>query len=118
MSPTNKNTNDALAAISKRLGAGVVVPDTRRSQLIESFAQLAPAINVFLGIIAYAGSSADGQNAVQFNDQSTNTGYASTWPQWAFDLAKAALLSSKRVLIIANGQPFGSNLASVLIYDF
>jgi hypothetical protein len=52
---------------------------------------------------------------VQFNDTSSNTGYSSAWPQWAFELAKDALLAGKDVWVIANGDPFGSNLLDVLI---
>lgn len=44
------------------------------------------------------------------------SGYSSTWPLWAFELAKAALLYGKKVFIIANGDPFGSNLVQVLIF--
>ena len=37
------------------------------------------------------------------------------WPQWAFSLAKDALLANKRVWVGSNGDPFGSNLVFVLI---
>jgi hypothetical protein len=114
MSQTSKTTNDTRAALSKRLHTGIVIPTSNRSQLTESLRQLG-VTDVFVGTIEYAGSYTEGEYAVQFNDQATNTGYASVWPQWAFDFAKAALLSNKRVAIISNGQPFGSNLTSVLI---
>jgi len=63
-----------------------------------------------LGFSVYVGNY-----QVQFNDTSANTGYSSTWPQWAFELAKDALLGGKGVWVIANGDPFGSNLLDVFI---
>jgi hypothetical protein len=65
------------------------------------------------GTIAFAGQYATGGYAVQYNDQ--NGGFSSTWPQWAFELAKAALLGSKKVWVASNGDPFGTNLVFVLI---
>lgn len=65
------------------------------------------------GTIAFAGQYATGSYAVQYNDQ--NGGFSSTWPQWAFELAKAALLGSKKVWVASNGDPFGTNLVFVLI---
>jgi hypothetical protein len=65
------------------------------------------------GTIAFAGQYATGNYAVQYNDQ--NGGFSSTWPLWAFELAKAALLGSKRVWVASNGDPFGTNLVFVLI---
>jgi hypothetical protein len=66
-----------------------------------------------IGTIAFAGQYATGSYAVQYNDQ--NGGFSSTWPQWAFELAKAALLGSKKVWVASNGDPFGTNLVFVLI---
>ena len=66
-----------------------------------------------IGTIAFAGQYATGGYAVQYNDQ--NGGFSSTWPQWAFELAKAALLGSKKVWVASNGDPFGTNLVFVLI---
>ena len=65
------------------------------------------------GTIAFAGQYATGNYAVQYNDQ--NGGFSSTWPLWAFELANAALLGSKRVWVASNGDPFGTNLVFVLI---
>ena len=65
------------------------------------------------GTIAFAGQYATGSYAVQYNDQ--NGGFSSTWPEWAFELAKAALLGARRVWVASNGDPFGSNLVFVLI---
>jgi hypothetical protein len=49
----------------------------------------------------------------------TDTGvYASAWPKWAYNIAKAALVANKRVLVTyAGGQggPFGQNLQFVTL---
>lgn len=65
--------------------------------------------------VAFAGQYATGSYAVQVNNQ--NGGFSSTWPQWAFELAKAAFLGNKRLWIGSNGEPFGSNLVFVLLYS-
>ena len=43
--------------------------------------------------IALAGQHSSGDYSVEFNNQ--NGGFSSTWPHWAFELAKAALLSQQ-----------------------
>jgi hypothetical protein len=43
-------------------------------------------------------------------------GFASTWPEWAFGIARDSLLYGKKVWVLANGDPFGSNLVNVLLY--
>jgi hypothetical protein len=72
-------------------------------------------LSVYVGTIANVGLNSGGGDQVQFDDPATNTGYVSEWPQWAFGLAQAALLAGKEVLLVANGDPFGSNLLNVLI---
>jgi hypothetical protein len=67
-----------------------------------------------IGTIAFAGQNANGSFSVQFNVQNGG-GFSSAWPQWAFSLAKDAVLANKRVWVGSNGDPFGSNLAFVLI---
>jgi hypothetical protein len=67
------------------------------------------------GTIAFAGQYASGSYAVQYNDQ--NGGFSSSWPLWAFELAKAALLGTKKVWVASNGDPFGANLVFVLILE-
>ena len=80
-------------------------------QLADSVAQA--GFQASIGTIAFAGQYASGGFAVQFNDQ--NGGFSSSWPQWAFELAKAALLGNKRVWVASNGDPFGTNLVFVMI---
>jgi hypothetical protein len=58
---------------------------------------------------------ADQVGASSFIGRDGNGGFASSWPGWAFELAKSALLSNKRVWVISNGDPFGSNLLQVLL---
>jgi hypothetical protein len=67
-----------------------------------------------IGTIAFAGQNSNGSFSVQFNVQNGG-GFSSAWPQWAFSLAKDALLGNRRVWVGCNGDPFGSNLAFVLI---
>ena len=45
------------------------------------------------GTIAFARKHSSGDYPVEFNDQ--NGGFSRRWPQWAFELAKAALLSQQ-----------------------
>ena len=45
------------------------------------------------GTIAFAGQHPNGAYSAEFNN--LNGGISSTWPHWAFELAKAALLSQQ-----------------------
>jgi hypothetical protein len=80
-------------------------------QLADAVAQAGFAATT--GTIAFAGQYASGEYAVQYNNQ--NGGFSSGWPQWAFEIAKVALLANKRVWVASNGDPFGSNLVFVMI---
>jgi len=92
------------------------IPDSELVGVPRQFvdAVTAAGLQAFVGTIAFAGQQASGSFSVQYNTQ--NTGYSSAWPQWAFELAKAALLANKQVFVSSNGDPFGSNLVSVLIF--
>ena len=74
----------------------------------------AAGLQSLTGTIAFAGQNSNGSLSVQFNVQNGG-GFSSAWPQWAFSLAKDALLADKRVWVGSNGDPFGSNLVFVLI---
>jgi hypothetical protein len=115
MSITSEVTG--LAAKFQQAVAELTIPDVSQDQLREQLANAAGplGLSVYIGTIANVGENSAGGNQVQFDDPSTNTGYASAWPQWAFGLAQAALLAGKDVLLVANGLPFGSNLLNVLI---
>jgi hypothetical protein len=106
-----------LAARFQRATAELTIPGPGRAQVRDQLANIAGplGISVYVGTIANVGLNASGGNQVQFDDPATNTGYVSQWPQWAFGLAEAALLGGKEVLLVANGDPFGSNLIDVLI---
>ena len=75
----------------------------------------AQALTSNIGRIVLAGSSPSGSKWVQVNVDGGG-GFASTWPQWAFDIAKDALINNIKVWVLANGNPFGSNLTQVLLY--
>jgi hypothetical protein len=107
---------DLMARVQQATGEMKILNATRaqlRERLTDAASPL--GISVYVGTIATAGEYSDGSYWVQFDDTSTNSGYASAWPQWAFELAQSALLAGKEVLLLANGDPFGSNLVLVLL---
>ena len=112
-------TSDAadLAAKFQHATAELTIRDVSRAEVRQRLSDAADplGLSVYVGTIANVGLNSGGGDQVQFDDQATNTGYVSEWPQWAFGLAQAALLAGKEVLLVANGDPFGSNLLNVLI---
>ncbi|HYY80601.1 MAG TPA: hypothetical protein VFD04_15670 [Actinomycetes bacterium] len=111
----------ALAELSARFEqatAELTIPEVTGPATSRRLADIAAqaGLAAFFGTIAFVGENSSGAFEVQFNDTASNTGYSSFWPQWAFELAKAALLGGKNVLVLANGDPFGSNLVSVLVF--
>ena len=107
----------ALAAKFQQAIAELTIPDVNRGRLRDHLATaVGPlGVSVYVGTIANVGGDFSGGNQVQFDDPATNTGYASAWPHWAFGLAQVALLTGKKVLLAASGDPFGANLLSVRI---
>ena len=105
-----------LAAKFQQATAELTIPDVSRARLREQLANAAGplGISVYVGTIANAGQNSGGGNQVQFDDPATNTEYASAWPPWAFGLAQVALLTGKKVMLAAHGDPPGGNLLSVL----
>jgi hypothetical protein len=71
------------------------------------------AIDSYVGTVAFVGRDSGGGYDVQFN--TGNTGYSSSWPEWAFEMAKTSLVTGKRLWVIANGAPFGSDLLNVMV---
>jgi hypothetical protein len=69
-------------------------------------------LTVAVGRIGSIGRYADGSGSVEFY-VSGGSGYGSEWPEWAFDLARDALLHSKQGRVIAKGDPYGENLVQV-----
>jgi len=69
-------------------------------------------LTVMVGRIGSIGRYSDGSGSVEFY-VSGGSGYGSAWPEWAFDLARDALLHDKKVRVIAKGDPYGDNLVQV-----
>ncbi|MCU1530562.1 MAG: hypothetical protein JWO49_133 [Arthrobacter sp.] len=66
------------------------------------------------GTIGFAGQYASGDYTVLFLLDSGG-GYSSLWPQWAFALAKDAMLGNKKVWVGSYGDPVGTNLHFVMV---
>ena len=71
------------------------------------------AVDSYIGTVAFIGRDSSGGYSVQFN--TGNTGYSSSWPEWAFEMAKTSLITGKRLWVIANGAPFGFDLLNVMV---
>jgi hypothetical protein len=69
------------------------------------------AASSFVGEVVSAGRESNGKFFVNYI--AGGAGYYSFWPQWAFDLAKSALLYGKRLGVVSNGAPYGENLLYV-----
>lgn len=65
-----------------------------------------------VGTIAYAGRTASGHGQVQLTTASGV--FASTWPEWAYDVGKTAVCFNRKVWVIYSGSPMGENLLQVL----
>jgi hypothetical protein len=76
-------------------------------------------LSAFIGRIGHVGQDSRGTFFVMFvvkNVDGTTDVYASRWPGWAFELAKAAFLRNiRKVLVLSNGDPVGDNLSHVLL---
>jgi hypothetical protein len=102
---------ESVASLTAPMKTADVAPGAINHELAELTAQA--GFNATVGTVAFAGGYSSTMFAVQFNNQ--NGGFSSAWPQWAFELAKDALLNNKRLWVGANGDPFGSNLVFVHI---
>ena len=74
----------------EQLLADLKIPSGVTQQLADAVAQA--SFEASTGTIAFAGQHSSGDYS-EFNNQSG--GFSSTWPHWAFELAKAALLSQQ-----------------------
>ena len=111
--PKKKPMSKAAAAALKAMENMVITTadlDVHIEQVTERLK--AAGIGSDIGSIAYAGRASSGSGQVQVNISSG--GFASTWPEWAFGVAEGALHFNKKVWVIYNNQPFGSNLLQVL----
>jgi hypothetical protein len=111
MATTKKPDVNQLLAAFKDVEVRALLPDGTSKELAAATA--AAAFNSYIGTIAFAGRTSSSTYQVQFNTGSS--GYSSSWPQWAYEVALPALLHGKQVWVISNGLPFGSNLTQVLI---
>ena len=116
-----QDNHDKVIAISQDLSNHLQPGLTLKTSKGEELKQLEKlALEVgskgYFGKITFAGQASNSIYNVQFNVDN-GSGYSSTWPAWAFELAKLALLYGKKVFIIANGDPFGSNLVQILIFS-
>ena len=75
----------------EQLLADLKIPSGVTQQLADAVAQA--SFEASTGTIAFAGQHSSGDYSGEFNNQ--NGGFSSTWPHWAFELAKAALLSQQ-----------------------
>ena len=75
-------------------------------------AATALGLSSFIGTVAFVGRTPSDYE-VQFN--TGNTGYSSSWPAWAADMARLSLETGKRLWVISNGDPFGFNLVNVIV---
>jgi hypothetical protein len=112
-------TQDVPADISAVIGQAMSARQVSSADLLGVPREIADAVmqagfQATIGTIAFAGRYATGEFAVQYNDQ--NGGFSSAWPQWAFELAKDALLGNKRAWVASNGDPYGPNLVFVMIF--
>jgi hypothetical protein len=101
--------------------AGTIVHELPEVPGIQDHPLLSATANVGLtsavGTVAFAGQYASGDYAVQFNRQDGH-GFSSSWPAWAYEIAKSALEHNKRLWVASNGDPFGSNLVFVFLYAY
>jgi hypothetical protein len=113
---TTTTSPDAVESVL-RAASQVTVPDVSAGLDRHPLAEAADAagLTTLFGQIVLAGSYPNGTKWVQFNVNGGG-GYASSWPDWAYDIAEKALVDQTKVLVLSNGDPFGSNLSLVLLY--
>jgi len=109
--PKKKPMSKAAAAALKAM-ENMVIPTADLDAHIEQLGEKlkAAGIGSELGSILLAGRTPSG-SWVSVNISSGS--YGSTWPEWAFGVAEGALHFNKKVLVLYNNQPFGSNLLEV-----
>lgn len=105
------------AARFQQATSELTIPGGSRDRLREQLAKAADPLDqsIYTGTIYSVGETSGVGYTVGFTDTATNSGYYDLWPQWAFGLAQAALLTGKDVQLVANGLPFGANLVNVSI---
>ena len=112
---TERNELAELSAKFRQAAAELTTRDV--SQLSQQLADIATQLDagMYIGTITHLGA-VDGAVMVGFVDRSNNNNWSSVWPQWAYELAKIAMLNRNDVMIFTNGPPYGSNLVHVWIF--
>jgi hypothetical protein len=112
MSSLNLHAQPVLAALKspERIDVDRADPGSHEFPSARVAAKLGLTLTV--GRIGSIGRYSDGSGSVEFY-VSGGSGYGSAWPEWAFDLARDALLHGKQVRVIATGDPYGDNLVQV-----
>jgi hypothetical protein len=79
----------------EQLVADLKIPSGEVTGVPQQFADASAraGLEASTGTIPFGRRHASGDYAVEVNDQ--NGGFSPRWPQWAFELAKAALLSQQ-----------------------
>ena len=112
----NDEIDETTQALEKAIAnlSSTSVTEPGLMQLPELAAQVGAHFQI--GRILLAGQVRNGTFWVQFNIDEGG-GFASIWPRWAFELAKAALLSNKMVGVFSKGDPVGWKLLQVILLD-
>ena len=113
-----ENKKAQLADLQKQVSAKIDRVRINRLRRDPKYQAIANAINAltvdsYIGTVAFIGRDSSGGYDVQFN--TGNTGYSSSWPEWAFEMAKTSLITGKQLWVVANGDPFGSDLLNVIV---
>lgn len=71
------------------------------------------AINILECEVTSAGKDKNGLAFVSV--VTANTGFGSSWEVWAFEIALQALIHDRKLLVVCNGDPVGTNLLAVTL---
>jgi hypothetical protein len=112
MSLPNRHAQSVLAVLKDRERIDVDRADPASHEFPSAKVAARLGLTVTVGRIGSIGRYSDGSGSVEFY-VSGGSGYGSAWPEWAFDLARDALLHGKQVRVIARGDPYGENLVQV-----
>jgi hypothetical protein len=112
MSSLNVQAQSMLAVLKSRERIDVDRADPGSHEFPSARVAARLGLTVTVGRIGSVGRYSDGSGSVEFY-VSGGSGYGSEWPEWAFELARDALLHDKQVRVIATGDPYGGNLVQV-----
>jgi hypothetical protein len=114
---THLLTNEDLSVRLHAEFAQLTLPEMPVSDQLESIVAKVAQLSVtsYIGTVGMFGQDSAGGYQVLFNVENRG-GFSSIWPQWAYEHAKLAKLYAKQLLVIANGDPFGSKLLVVSVF--